>query len=47
MKIEVTFNITEDDEYADPDHEMGVNNEGYEYLMDVIPGDDIKIRRVS
>ena len=45
MKIVVTFEMDEDDKMADPSHEMGVTNEGYEYLMRVIPGYDVDVRR--
>lgn len=47
MKIVVTFEMDDDDEMADPEHEMGVTNAGYEYLMRVIPGSDIDVRRES
>ena len=33
MKIEVTFELDDDDDFADPDHEMGVTNAGYEHLI--------------
>jgi hypothetical protein len=47
MKIQVTFDMDEGDDLADPLHEMGVTEEGYEYLLRVIPGDDIDIKRVD
>jgi hypothetical protein len=46
MKIQVTFEMDEDDENADPDHEMGVTNECYQHLMRVIPGYDMEVWRL-
>jgi hypothetical protein len=36
-----------DDEYADPDHDMGITEQGYEQIMDALSGvgEDIDIRR--
>lgn len=47
MKIQVTFEMDEDDEMADPTHEMGVTNEGYEYIMNRMPGYDVEVQRVG
>jgi hypothetical protein len=47
MKIQVTFDLDEDDEYADPGHEMGVTAECYERLVSVIPGYDVEVERVG
>jgi hypothetical protein len=47
MKIQVTFEIDEDDDYADPEHEMGLTEAGYEHLVRVIPGYDVDIKRVD
>lgn len=47
MKIQVTFEMDEGDEYADPEHEMGVTNEGYEFIMSVVPGYDVDVKRVD
>lgn len=47
MRIQVTFEMDEDDEYADPDHEMGVTNECYEHLIRQMPGYDLEVRRVD
>lgn len=46
MKIQVTFEMDEDDQLADPTHEMGVTNAGYEYLLAKIPGYDVEVKRV-
>lgn len=45
MKITITGDV--DDDYADPDHEMGVTNEGYEAILGGLSGilDDIDIKR--
>lgn len=47
MKIEVTFELDEDDDFADPDHEMGITAECFEHLVRVIPGYDVDVRRLS
>lgn len=47
MKIRVTFVLDDDDENADPQHEMGITNACYEHLLKVIPGDDIDVERVE
>ena len=47
MKIQVTFELDEDDEYADPDHELGLTSKGYEYILAKIPGYDIEVERID
>lgn len=47
MKIQITFELDEDDEYADPGHEMGVTEAGYEYIVDRLFGDDFHVVRVD
>lgn len=47
MRIVVTFDLDADDPNADPNHEMGVTNACYEYLVRVIPGYDVDVRRES
>lgn len=47
MKIIVTFEMDEDDEFADPTHPMGVTNEGYEFIMRAMPGYDLDVQRAS
>ena len=43
MKIMITMNV--DPEYADPDHDMGVTEEGYNQINDRLAdlGDDINV----
>ena len=45
MKVYIAMEI--EDSYADPAHEMGVTNEGYEAIVDALLGigDDIDVRR--
>lgn len=45
MRIIITMDL--DDDYADPHHEMGVTEEGYEEIIDAIGhlGTDIAIRK--
>lgn len=45
QKVIITMEI--DDEYADPDHEMGVTNEGYELLVSRLGalGTDVEVER--
>lgn len=43
MKIMVTFEIDEDDPYADPDHPMGITNECFERLISTLPGYDVEV----
>lgn len=47
MKIQITFDI--DDELADPEHEMGVTDEGYEAIIDALGelGRDFQIRKAE
>lgn len=47
QKVIITMEV--DDDYADPDHEMGVTNEGYELLLRKLGslGDDIEVRRAD
>lgn len=42
-KVRITLDV--DDEYADPDHEMGITNEAYEELLRKLSwlGDDIEV----
>lgn len=47
MRIQVTFIMDEEDEAADPNHEMGITNKAYERLIMVIPGYDVDVRRVD
>jgi hypothetical protein len=47
MKIQVTFELDEDDESADPNHEMGVTTACYEWLIHSIPGYDVEVERVE
>lgn len=45
-KIRITMDV--DDEYADPDHEMGITEQGYQEISDALSsyGDDIDIQKV-
>lgn len=45
MKVRITMEVADD--IADPNHSMGVTNEGYERIVEaLIPyGDDIDIKR--
>lgn len=45
-KVRITMEV--DDEYADPDHEMGLTEEAYLQLSSVLGefGEDIDIKRV-
>jgi hypothetical protein len=45
MKIYIIMDV--EAEYADPDHPMGVTNEGYEAIVDALIsiGGDIDVRR--
>lgn len=45
MKIYITMEV--DDEYADPTHEMGVTEAGYEAIVHALMGigDDIDVHR--
>jgi hypothetical protein len=47
MKIRITMEIADD--YADPSHEMGVTEKGYEEIVDALMsyGEDVEIRKVS
>jgi hypothetical protein len=47
MKIQVTFEMDEDDDLAEPDHEMGVSEDCYLLIHRVIPGYDIEIKRIE
>jgi hypothetical protein len=46
-KIVITMEV--DDDYADPDHEMGVTNEGYEEIIRRLSavGYDIDVERAT
>ena len=46
MRIQITFEMDEDDDYADPKHEMGVTEACYEWLVTYLPGTDIDVKRV-
>lgn len=43
VKVRITLDVA--DEYADPDHEMGVTREAYERIIDMLRwlGDDIDV----
>jgi len=45
MKIRITMEIA--DEYADPDHDMGVSEEGYNAICEALGdlGSDVDVRR--
>lgn len=47
MATKVTITMEIDDDYADPEHWMGVTNEGFELLFRALSpyGDDIDINR--
>jgi hypothetical protein len=47
VKIRITMDVA--DELADPDHEMGVTEEGYEVITDALMsyGDDVEIHKAS
>lgn len=47
MRIQVTFEMDEDDPLADPTHEMGITAECYELLVLLIPGYDIEVERIE
>lgn len=47
MKIQVTFEMDDDDPMADPDHPMGVTARGLEYIMSAVPGYDVDVKRVD
>lgn len=48
MKIQITFVLDDDDEYADPNDDMGVTEEAYMLIMDSLSfGDDIQIEKVD
>jgi hypothetical protein len=50
MKIQVTFELDEDDENADPEHEMGVTNDAFDRLhrcVSELGGDDMDVERVE
>lgn len=45
MTVKVRITLDVDDDYADPNHEMGVTSEGYERIIDSLRwlGDDINV----
>lgn len=47
VRIQVTFRIDEDDDYADPDDEMGLSEAGYQHLIRYIPGYDINVVQID
>lgn len=47
MKIQITMNL--DDVYADPGHEMGITEEGYDAINEALGelGTDIDVRKAT
>ena len=46
MKVIIEMDVVDDD-YIDEDHEMGVTEEGFEYILNALSGvgDNIQIRK--